>query len=156
LAAAGPVAAGQGAVSATNGSFFALVAFTRDAEWKKKWNTPRANSPNFDATDTIHPGEKGALLVFFSNPTARDGKIAVYCDVSIADASGRELARQPATRCAPDELPGPATDIYLSMDIAFGANNRDPNQIITFKVGVEDRNASIRIPLEFRLEVKGK
>lgn len=136
--------------------FLASAALVSDADWREKWNTPRASTPNFTPADMLVPGDKATLLIFFANPLVRDGKVVVFCDLEILSEEGRLLGKAQPTPCAGDgRLKGPATDTYLSgMVVDFKVTGNGPFGRSVFRIGVEDRNRGVRIPLVVAVQVR--
>ena len=58
-----------------DGKFTGIAIITKDLKWYDLFNKP--DPPQISGEDTFRPGERGALVLIFSNPEPRQGFVKI-------------------------------------------------------------------------------
>lgn len=144
----------------TVSGFSGWLVITPDADWEKKWNTPRNETPAFTISDEVRLGETLNILIFYANPkVSAQATIDVRCEIKVTRPDGAMELDEKNLDCASGPIAGPATDMRLSGNtLQFVGEASDPPGKWTVEVTLHDVNARVTVPLRahFTMMATGK
>jgi hypothetical protein len=129
---------------------------TPDEDWREKWNTPSATTPNFNEAKTVSPGKKLFVLTFFVNPKlVGDRQANVACDFKVIRPDGTFSLDQKGATCFRGRIPGNPYNLYLSAPvIAFVGDEGDPAGVWTVEVNLKDVERRVELLLHTTFTLK--
>lgn len=132
--------------ASAQGGFIALASVVTDKDWLKIWRQPTPGV-GFHTTDTLHAGQKATILVMFSNARARNGQVALTCEIRIHSTDGTPDQHQPATPCFQGPAPPPNVLMLTELEIGLKVRSRGKPSLTEFDIEVTDVAAGRRVPL---------
>lgn len=130
--------------------FSGALVITADRDWSVAWATPGAGASAIAQADTVGPGGRLALLVFFSNPKLDAMRRAdVRCDIHVIRPDGTVSADQKNLVCYQGPALGDERHTYLSAPVVkFVAEPGDLAGKWTVRVTLRDSRRRVTLPLE--------
>lgn len=136
----------QGSDKDSDGQFTGIAMITDDLTWYERFQRPE--TPEINGKDTFWAGERGSLVIIFSNAEPRDGTVSVICDITAFDPEGSHLVVD-SKPCYEGPFHGPNILHPALLDLQFeiGPNDR-PGQAgfgITLRDAYSGREVQLKV-----------
>lgn len=136
------------------GGFSAMLLVTPDMDWQDKWDTPPDVIPHFREAARVARDERLAILIFFANPAAVDGRADTVLDLRVVQPDGKAQLDVQDVACFSGVLQGDPTNVRLcETSLGYIADPDDLSGQWRVEVVVKDRQRKIEIPLQTRFQV---
>ena len=120
---------------------------TSDMDWRKKWETPSATTPQFTEARTVTVGQRISVLTLFSNPQLRRGAADITCDLEIVRPNGI-ADRHADVVCYRGPIHEDARHVFLSSQVVeFVGEKDDPKGRWIVRVTLRDNLRRVSLPL---------
>lgn len=140
------------AAERTRSGFKVVVLITTDSNWRAKWNTPPETVPHLRGPGVMKVGERGTVLVLFSNARLKDGEALLHCDLTVINPDGTS-DKHPAQPCYKAPTPGGPESLHMAgLEIGFEVSPKDFSGLHGFEIGVTDIHRGVRVPVKVTVE----
>jgi hypothetical protein len=140
------------AAERTRSGFKVVVLITTDTNWRAKWNSPPETVPHLRGPGVMKVGEKGTVLVLFSNARLKDSEALLHCDLTVINPDGTS-DEHPAQPCYRGPLPGGPESLHKAgLEIGFEVSPKDLTGLHGFEIGVTDVHRGVRVPVKVTVE----
>jgi hypothetical protein len=129
----------------SDGQFTGIVMVTDDLNWYDRFQRPEP--PEISGRDRFEAGERGSLVIIFSNAEARGGTAKVTCDITAFDPEGEHLVAEDAL-CYEGRYAGANILHPALLDLRFEIGPSDPEGKAGFRVTLRDAHSGREVDLE--------
>ena len=129
----------------SDGQFTGIAMVTDDLDWYDLFQRPEP--PEISGPDRFEAGERGALVIIFSNAEARDGVAKVMCDITAFDPTGSHLVAESET-CYEGPYAGPNILHPALLDLQFEIGPSDPPGQAGFEITLRDAHSGREVALK--------
>jgi len=135
----------DGSDKQSDGDFTGIAMITDDLEWYDLFQRPE--TPEIKGQDRFEAGQRGSLVIIFSNAEARDGVARIMCDITAFDPEGSRLVvdSQP---CYEGPYNGPNILHPALLDLQFEIGPSDPAGQAGFRITLRDAHSGRAVELE--------
>ena len=125
--------------------FTGIAMITDNLDWYDLFQRPEP--PEISGQDRFDAGERGSLVLIFSNAEPRDGVARIICDITAFDPEGSRLVvdSQP---CYEGPYRGPNILHPALLDLRFEIGPSDPAGLAGFRILMRDARSGRRVGLE--------
>jgi hypothetical protein len=134
----------QGADKQSDGRFTGYAAITDDLKWYDRFQRPE--TPAIHGQDLFKPGDRGSLVILFSNAEPRQGAVKVECDIVSFDPKGSSKVVDAGT-CYEGPYHGDNIFHPALLDLQFEIGENDPAGAAGFNVTLRDVNSGRSVDL---------
>lgn len=132
--------------------FLVTAALTNDPQWSQKMT--QASVAQFDLASKITQEQPATMLIYFSNPLVRDGKISVTCTMEMRDSRRKVVGRLRPRNCFNDGPAGRAEDIYLFPVMELTSAHGTTSGPVSIEIGVTDEFRQQTVELSLTISVE--
>ena len=129
----------------SDGQFTGIAMITDDLEWYDLFQRPEP--PQINGPDRLEAGERGALVIIFSNAEPRDGMAKITCDITAFDPTGSRLVAEDET-CYEGPFRGPNILHPALLDLQFEIGPADPEGRAGFEITLRDAHSGREVQLK--------
>lgn len=119
----------------------------------ERWNTPRAESPNFDVSSTVRVGETVSFVGLYAGAgRTSDGSSLLACEVTVS-VIGEDPQIISLDPCVEHEPEGPLSDVYMTKGFSMPAKAEMAGKTIRIEAKMTDTGSGAAVPLAIEFEV---
>ena len=138
------------ASAASRSGLRVFAALVTDPDWARRW-AGRSPGVSFHSTDTLFAGQRGTIVLLFSNPTLKNGRAQLACDVTVRDAATGSVSRISPQTCFSGPIKRPRNLYLTSVGVNLSEDANSRRGLIRVDAGITDLNSGVRVPVSLAI-----
>lgn len=140
---------GQAAAGSRTG-LHVLAVLVTDPDWSRKW-AGKTPGVSFHSTDTLYAGQSGTVTLLFSNPSLKNGRARIACDVVVRDSATGSVSRISPQVCFDGPIKRPSAAYLTSVAVKLSEDTSSRRGVINVSAGLTDLNSGVRVPVSLAI-----